>query len=66
MDTEVAVRDLADPHRYNVLPKVAKFMGLDTSRGSNLWTDRAVVEVNIAVLHSFQQAKVILIDFKKT
>ena len=31
-------------------------MGLDTSRESTLWRDRALVELNRAVLHSFEQA----------
>lgn len=29
-------------------------MGLDTRKTSSLWKDQALVEVNIAVLHSFQ------------
>ena len=29
-------------------------MGLDTRKISSLWKDRALVEVNVAVLHSFQ------------
>ena len=34
--------------------KVANLMKLDTSSNRTLWKDRALVEVNIAVLHSFQ------------
>lgn len=29
-------------------------MGLETNKLSSLWKDRAVVEINVAVLHSFQ------------
>lgn len=29
-------------------------MGLDTRKTSSLWKDQALVEVNIAVLYSFQ------------
>jgi nitric oxide synthase oxygenase domain/subunit len=29
-------------------------MGLDTRMSSSLWKDKAMVEVNLAVLHSFQ------------
>ena len=29
-------------------------MGLDTRKTSSLWKDQALVETNIAVLHSFQ------------
>lgn len=29
-------------------------MGLDTRKTSSLWKDQALVEINIAVLYSFQ------------
>lgn len=29
-------------------------MGLETHKLASLWKDRAVVEINVAVLHSFQ------------
>ena len=56
MGTEIGARNLADADRYNVLPAVARRMGLDTSRASTLWRDRALVEVNRAVLFSFEKA----------
>ena len=37
-------------------------MGLDTSRESTLWRDRALVELNRAVLYSFEQAGVKITD----
>ena len=37
-------------------------MGLDTSRPSTLWRDRALVELNRAVLWSFEQAGVKMTD----
>lgn len=62
MQTEIGARNFADENRYNLLPEVARRLRLDTSRLSTLWPDRALVELNRAVLHSFQQAKVRLID----
>lgn len=62
MDTEIAVRDLCDTQRYNILPLMAEKMGLDTSSNVSLWKDRAVLEVNTAVLHSFQKANVTIVD----
>lgn len=62
MDTEIAVRDLADRQRLNILPVIAKEMGLDTTSNASLWKDRAVLEVNTAVLYSFQQANVTIVD----
>jgi nitric-oxide synthase len=37
-------------------------MGLDTSRESTLWRDRAVIELTRAVHHSFERAGVKLTD----
>jgi nitric-oxide synthase, bacterial len=60
--TEVGARDLADIQRYNVLPTVAKHLGFDTRSDRSLWKDRALVELNAAVLHSFAQAGVAMVD----
>lgn len=54
MGTEIGCRDLCDHNRYNILETVGQKMGLDTRSVTTLWKDRAVVEVNAAVLHSFQ------------
>ncbi|MGR7026961.1 nitric oxide synthase oxygenase [Geodermatophilus sp. URMC 62] len=62
VNTEVAARDLADRDRYDVLPAVARVLGLDTSGNRTLWRDRALVELNRAVLHSYQQAGVRMVD----
>jgi len=62
METEIGARNLADPERYNLLPEVARRFRLDRSRLGSLWKDRALVELNRAVIHSFQQAGVRLID----
>jgi nitric-oxide synthase len=62
MGTEVGARNLADQDRYNMLPEVARRMGLDTSSESTLWRDRALVELNRAVLFSFQKAGVKMTD----
>jgi nitric-oxide synthase, bacterial len=56
MGTEIGARNLADRDRYNLLPLVAARMGLDTSTERSLWKDRALVELNRAVLWSFDQA----------
>jgi nitric-oxide synthase len=62
MGTEVGARNLADADRYNLLPKVAAALGLDTSRESTLWRDRALLELNRAVLWSFEKAGVKMTD----
>ena len=33
---------------------VAEMMGLDTSNPTTLWKDKALVALNVAVLHSFK------------
>uniref|UniRef100_A0A2R9CL25 Nitric oxide synthase n=1 Tax=Pan paniscus TaxID=9597 RepID=A0A2R9CL25_PANPA len=54
MGTEIGVRDYCDNSRYNILEEVAKKMNLDMRKMSSLWKDQALVEINIAVLYSFQ------------
>jgi nitric-oxide synthase len=56
MGTEIGARNLADPDRYNLLPVIAERMGLDTSTERSLWRDGALLELNRAVLFSFDQA----------
>jgi nitric-oxide synthase len=62
MGTEIGARNLGDPQRYNQLPRLARAMGLDTSHERTLWRDTALVELNRAVLHSFEQAGVQILD----
>ncbi|MFC4456391.1 nitric oxide synthase oxygenase [Deinococcus sonorensis] len=62
LQTEIAARNLADRDRYDVLPQVARLLQLDTSRERTLWRDRALLELNVAVLHSFDAAGVRLAD----
>lgn len=62
MGTEIGARNFADVKRYNLLPTVATALGLDTSTNSTLWKDRALVELNIAVLHSFKEDGVSIVD----
>jgi len=62
MGTEIGARNLADTFRYNKLPEVAKALGMDTSSETTLWKDRALVELNAAVLHSFKKAGVSIVD----
>ncbi|GAA3245940.1 hypothetical protein GCM10010469_01450 [Streptomyces labedae] len=56
MGTEIGARNLVDADRYNLLPTIAEHLGLDTSSEATLWRDRALVELNVAVLHSFNAA----------
>uniref|UniRef100_A0A8B9Q262 Nitric oxide synthase n=1 Tax=Apteryx owenii TaxID=8824 RepID=A0A8B9Q262_APTOW len=62
MGTEIGVRDFCDVQRYNILKEVGRRMGLETNKLSSLWKDRAVVEINVAVLHSFQKQNVTIMD----
>lgn len=60
--TEIGARNLSDRARYNLLAEVADIFGLDRSHDQSLWRDRALVELNRAVLHSFAEAGVSLVD----
>lgn len=62
MGTEIASRNFGDEARYNLLPVVAEKMGIDRSARRMLWKDRALVELNTAVLHSFREAGVAIVD----
>jgi len=62
MGTEIGARNLADADRYDLLPVVAGLLGLDTLAERSLWRDRALVELNVAVLHSFDVARVTIAD----
>ena len=62
MGTEIGARNLADTHRYDLLPEVARIMKVDTSSNATLWKDRALVELNRAVLYSFQKAGISIVD----
>lgn len=62
MVTEIGSRNLGDEGRYHLLPVIARRMGLDTASQRTLWKDRALIELNAAVLHSFHQAGVRMVD----
>ncbi len=62
MQTEIAARNLVDAHRYDTLPLIGARMGLDMSSERTLWRDRALLELNRAVLHSFDTAEVAMSD----
>ncbi|TWD81220.1 nitric-oxide synthase [Kribbella amoyensis] len=62
MGTEIGARNLGDNDRYALVPQVAERMGLDTSDEATLWRDRALVEINRAVLHSFQANEITITD----
>ena len=60
--TDIGTRALADESAYGVARQVAERLGLDTSTERTLWRDRATVELNRAVLHSFDQAGITIAD----
>lgn len=62
MGTEIGSRNLGDTDRYDLLPAVAALFGLDTRSDRTLWRDRALVELNLAVIHSYELYGVTLAD----
>lgn len=62
MGTEIGARNLADDNRYNMLPTIAEIMGLNTKSNASLWKDRALVELNAAVLFSYKEDGVSIVD----
>lgn len=61
MGTEIGSRDLGDEARYGMLPAIAEKMGIDRERDP-LWKDRALVELNTAVIFSYEEAGVRIVD----
>lgn len=62
VSSEIGTRNFGDTDRYDLLPAVAAGMGLDTGGDRTLWKDRALVELNLAVLTSFEKAGVRVVD----
>src|SRR5260370_12927709 len=62
MGTEIGSRDLGDAGRYDQLPVIARHMGLSVASDRTLWKDKALTELNLAVLHSFAAAGVTITD----
>ena len=62
MCTEIGSRDLGDAGRYDQLPVIARRMGLSTASHRSLWKDKAMTELNVAVLHSYTAAEVTIAD----
>ena len=62
MSAEVGTRNFNDAHRYKMLPIVAEKMGLYTGSKLSLWKDRALVEINMAILYSFAKYGVKIVD----
>ena len=62
MGTEIGSRDLGDSGRYDQLAVIAAHMGLSVTSDRNLWKDRAMTELNVAVLDSFSTAGVTITD----
>nr|QCX35688.1 Nitric Oxide Synthase 2b [Nautilus pompilius] len=59
-ETEVGQRNLCE--RYKMTEVIARKMGLDTKKSTNLWKDRVATEVNLAVIHSYHSQKITLTD----
>jgi sulfite reductase alpha subunit-like flavoprotein/nitric oxide synthase oxygenase domain/subunit/hemoglobin-like flavoprotein len=61
MGTEI-MRDFLEDWRYDKMEDIAKVLKLDTSSEQTLWRDRVALELNVAILYSFQKAKVTMVD----
>jgi nitric-oxide synthase len=62
MGTEIGSRNLGDSNRYAQLPIIAAHMGLTTHSDRSLWKDKALTELNLAVLYSYAAAGVMITD----
>ena len=60
--SEIANRDLTDEFRYDMLEEIAEAMEFDTSDLTSLWKDKTSIELSVAVIHSFAQQNVTIVD----
>ncbi len=61
METEIT-RNLFEEARYAEALNVAQALGLDVASDATLWRDRAFHELNVAILHSFAENRVTVVD----
>eukprot|EP00884_Botryococcus_braunii_P012045 jgi/Botrbrau1/20841/Bobra.0156s0066.1 len=59
--TEI-VQNLTSPERYDLAPTIAVACGWITKGGAALWRDRVMVEVAVAVMHSFREDGLGIVD----
>lgn len=62
MCTEIASRNFADRNRFDLLPQVASALGFDPGGADPMWRDRALTELNAAVMASFKAEGVTIVD----
>ncbi|MFL2480516.1 MAG: nitric oxide synthase oxygenase [Verrucomicrobiales bacterium] len=62
MGTEIGARDLGDEDRYNQLPVIANRLGMDMTVEASLWKDHALLILNEAVLWSFNEDGIRIVD----
>ena len=62
MGSEIGARNLATSIGTTSCRTSRGGLGLGTRSSTNLWRDRALVELNVAVLHSFRAAGVRMVD----
>lgn len=62
MGTEIASRNFVDEQRYNKLDEIAAAFDITTRKNRDLWKDRTLLELNIALLQSYQREKVQVVD----
>ena len=62
MSTEIGARNFTDVGRYNLLEPLADAMGISRQNERDLWKDKVQVELNRAILYSFEQDGVRMMD----
>ncbi|MEL6644248.1 MAG: nitric oxide synthase oxygenase [Pseudomonadota bacterium] len=62
MCTEIASRNFADSNRFDLLPTIAAALRHDPAASDPMWRDRALTELNAAVMASFRAAGVTIVD----
>ena len=62
MSTEIGARNFTDQDRYNLIEDIAASMGITNMTNRELWKDKVQVDLNRAILHSFEKDGVRMMD----
>ena len=62
MSTEIGARNFTDQDRYNLIEEIAASMEITNMSNRELWKDKVQVDLNRAILHSFEQDGVRMMD----
>ena len=62
MSTEIGARNFTDTDRYDLMEPIADSLGIERISNRELWKDRVQIELNRAILYSYERDNVRMMD----